>query len=356
MNVGIVGLPGAGKEVVFNAIAQGGGYEDHGAHIVVVRVPDERFNWLAAHVQSKKATPATIEFVLGAARIGDKNRREKFGSDFFADVRKVEALLHVVRVSQDELGTPPTPVEDARELSEELILADLQVVETRLARIEKSLHGVKQGAVIPETIERDLLLRVRKLLEEGDRIDTGEFTTEEERILKGFDFLTLKPQVLVANVAEADLGKETEALTVLRQHAGENNLSLIVICAELEVQIGEIPEEDRTEYMSAMGLDEPASFKLIRECYKRLGAITFFTIGEPEVRAWTIPAVMHVVDAAGKIHSDIARGFIRAEVASFDTVRSAGGWDEAKRQGLVHLHTKEYVVQDGDIIFIRFKV
>lgn len=356
MKVGIVGLPGAGKTVVYRAIAQGGGYEDHGAHIVVVRVPDERFDWLAQHESAKKSTPATIEFVKGAARIGDESRKDKFGSDFFADVRKVEALVHVVRVFNDELGTPPDPVADARELAEELILADLQVVETRLTRIEKSLHGVKHGAVTPETIERDLLLRVQKVLEDGGRLDSGEFSPDEQRILKGFDFLTLKPQVLVANIAEEDLEGEPEALKNLKDYAEEIDIPLVVICGELEAQIAEIPEEDRTEYLSAMGLDEPASYRLIRECYRVLGAITFFTIGDVETRAWTIPAGTPVVEAAGKVHSDMARGFIRAEVASFETVRDAGGWDESKRQGLIHLHTKEYIVQDGDIIFVRFKV
>lgn len=356
MKVGLVGLPGTGKTALFRAIAQGGGHEDHGAHTAVVRVPDDRLDWQVEYYHPKKATSATIEFVEGAAQIGGDGQRGKFGADFFADVRKVDALVHVVRAFTNDLGEPPSPVSDARELSEELILADLQVIENRLARIEKSLHGTKHGAVTPESIEQDLLLRVRSVLEDGCRVDEADFSQDDEKMLRGFDFLTRKPQILVANVPEDELGEESAAVEELRQYAGQAGFPLLVLCAELEAQIADLAEEEREDFLSAMGVEESASHKLIKECYSALGFITFFTAGEPEVRAWTIPVGSPVIEAAEKIHTDIARGFIRAEVASFQTVKEAGGWDEAKRQGLVQLHVKDYVVQDGDIIYIRFKI
>jgi GTP-binding protein YchF len=356
MRVGIVGLPGSGKTAVFRAVARGGGREEHGSHVAVVPVPDKRFDWLVQYYHPKKATPATVEFVEGAARIGGEPGKGKFGADFFADVRKVDALVHVVRCFANDLGEPPTPVSDARELSDELLLADLQVVETRLSRIEKALHGVRHGAVTPETIERDLVERIGKALEEGKRVDTLEFTADEDRLIRGFDFLTRKPQILVANIPEDQIGKETAAVQELREYASEIGVDVLVTCAELEAQIAELPKEEQEDYLAAMGLSEPESDVLIRECYKALGLITFFTAGEPEVRAWTIPAGSRVIEAAEKIHTDLARGFIRAEVASFDTVKEAGGWEEAKRKGLVQLYAKDYVVQDGDVIYIRFKV
>ena len=356
MKVGIVGLPGSGKTALFRAVAQGGGHEEHGAHVAVVRVPDDRFDWQVEYYHPKKATPATIEFVEGAARIGGEGQRGKFGADFFNDVRKVDALAHVVRLFTNDLGEPPTPVNDARELSDELLLADLQVIETRLTRLEKSLSTTKQGVVTPETMERALLFRIREVLEAGRRVDSLEFIPDEDRMIRGFDFLTRNQQILVANVPESDIGVETDSLKELRKYAEEEGLDLLVFCADLEAQIAEMPEEDRGEFLSAMGLEEPASHRLIRECYKALGVITFFTSGDPEVRAWTIPAGSHVIDAAEKIHSDIARGFIRAEVANYDQVKAAGGWEETKRAGLVGLHMKDYVMQDGDIIYIRFKV
>jgi len=355
MKVGIVGLPGVGKTTLFRAIAGGAGHEERGVHVAVVRVPDERFDWLVERVKPKKATPATIEFIDGVGPIGGEGRG-KFGADFFAELRKVDALVHVIRAFTTELGEPPTPVKDARELSDELILADLQVVESRLSKLEKSLISVKHGAVTPETIERDLLLRVRGVLEAGGRVDSIKFTPDEERMLRGFEFLTQKPQILVANVPEGEINVESEPVRELQNYAAQQNLSLLVLSADLEAQIAELPEEEQAEYLAAMGLQEPASKQLIRECYRALGVITFFTATEPEVRAWTIRAGSPVIDAAEKIHTDIARGFIRAEVAHFEDVKRAGGWEEAKRAGLVELHTKEYVVQDGDVIYIRFKV
>ncbi|MBI2843997.1 MAG: redox-regulated ATPase YchF [Armatimonadetes bacterium] len=359
MKVGIVGLQQAGKTTLFRAITQGKApIDEYGGkpNVGVVAVPDARFDWQVENISPKKATPATIEFIEGAAKIGE-DQRGRFGSDFFQDVRAVDALLHVVRAFPGPLGEPPTPDKDARALAEELILADLQSVETRLARVEKSLHGTKKDATTPLTMERDLLLEIKDALESGRLLKALSLTPDQEKLIRGYDFMSQKPQIIVANIPEEEIGEpESASVKELRAYAQEAGILVTVLSAKVEAEVAELPQDEQKEYLEAMGLSEPARDRLIHETYGALGLIVFYTAGEPEVRSHSIPEGTQVIDAAAKIHTDLARGFIRAEVGHFEDVRAAGGWEEAKRAGKVELHTREYVVQDGDIIYIRFKV
>lgn len=359
MKVGIVGLQQSGKTTLFRAITRGEApIDEYGAkaNIGVVPVPDPRLDWLVEINHPKKITPATIEFIDGAAKIGE-DQRGKFGSDFFADVRAVDALLQIVRAFVGPAGDAPTPAKDVRDLTEELILADLVVIENRLARLEKSLHGTKQGATTPQTIERDLLLQMKDALEAGQLLKSVPLSDDQEKMLSTFDFMTKKPQIVVANIPEDEIGQsESDAVKELRAYGEEAGLPVVVLSAKVEAEVAELPEDEQKEYLAAMGLEEPARDRLIAETYRSLGLIRFYTAGEPEVRAYSIPEGTTILDAAGKIHSDLARGFIRAEVGHYDDVRSAGGWEEAKRASLVQLHMKDYIVHDGDIVYIRFKV
>ena len=359
MKVGIVGLRQAGKTTLFRAVTKGQApVDEYGGrpNIGVVSVPDERLKWIAEQYKPKKVTPAAVEFIDGAAKVGAE-QRGKFGSDFFADVRAVDALLHVVRAFTSPAGDPPTSARDARELTEELILADLQSIETRLTRLEKSLISVRHGTSTPETIERDLLVQIKGALESGRLVKSIPLTPDQEKMIRGFDFMTGKPQIVVANIPESEIGRpESEPIKELRSYCEEAGLAMLPISAKFEAEVAELPEEEQREYLESVGLKESACDRLIAEIYKALALVTFYTASEPEVRAWTVPKGTHVIDAAAKIHTDMARGFIRAEVGHFDEVKAAGGWEEAKRAGVVHLQMKDYVVQDGDIIYIRFKV
>jgi len=371
MKAGIVGLEQSGKTTLFRAITKGQApVDEYGgrANVGVVPVPDERLWWIADKYRPRKVTPASIEFIDGAARMTEE-QRGKFGQpagtgapprggfQILPEMRGSDALLHVVRAFTTPAGDPPTPAKDARELTDELVLADLQAIETRLARLEKSLISVRHGTTTPETIERDLLARVKAVLESGQLVKSVPLAPDEEKMVRGFDFMTGKPQVAVANIPESDIGQpESGAAGELRAYCEETGLPMVTLSAKVEAEIAELPEDEQREYLEAMGLTEPASDRLARETYDALGLITFYTASEPEVRAWTVPKGTHVIDAAGKVHTDMARGFIRAEVGHFDEVKAAGGWEEAKRAGVVHLQTKDYVVQDGDIAYIRFKV
>lgn len=358
MKVGIVGLPGSGKTSLFRALTRGTvKTDDFGeAHVGVVQVPDARIDYFAAQYNPKKVTFASIEFIDGAAKIAQDDARTKFGSDFFADVRQVDALVHVVRGFATPSGDRSNPLSDAQTLSDELVLADLGLVENRMERVEKQLHGVKKGTTSPATTEMALLERLKKLLEEGNSLKQMEFTNEEERSIRGYDFLTLKPMILVLNIPEQEIGAPGESAVQFRSYCEESGLLGFELCAKVEMEVAELSDEEEAEFLGSMGIEEPARNVLIRACYKALGLISFITAGEPEVRAWTLKAGSKAIEAAGTIHSDIARGFIRIEVANSTEVQAAGGWEAAKQKGIVQLLGKEYTMQDGDVVYIRFKV
>lgn len=360
MKVGIVGLPSSGKTTLFKALTRGTvKVDDFGGgkpNVGVVNVPDKRIDYFTEEYSPKKVTYASIEFIDGAARITKEDTRTKFGSDFFADVRQVDALVHVVRGFESQTGEPATPVKDVQTLSDELLLADLQMVENRMERVEKQLHGVKKGTTTPATMEMALLERLKNHLEEGQSLKTLELTADEDKAIRGYDFLTLKQMVAVLNISEDEIGSPTEATLQLRKHCEEAGIPEFELCAKVEMEVAELSDEEEAEFLQSMGIDEPARNKLIQACYKALGLISFITAGEPEVRAWTIKECSRAVDAAGVIHSDIARGFIRAEVASFEDVEAAGGWEAAHHKNVVQLQGKDYIVRDGDVMYFRFKV
>lgn len=358
MKIGIVGLPGSGKTSLFRALTRGTvKTDDYGeAHVGVVHVPDIRIDYLSAQYKPKKTTYASIEFTDGAAKITQEDSRARFGSDFFADVRQVDVLAHVVRCFTSLEGNPPNPVADAQTLGDELLLADLQLVENRIERIEKQLHGVKKGVTTPATTEMALLERLRDSLEQGKSLKQMQFTGDEEKSIRGYDFLTLKPMILVLNVAEEFIGSQNEVTEEFHNYCAQADLLCFDISAEVEMEVGELSDDEEAEFLASLGIDEPARNVLIQACYAALGLISFITAGEPEVRAWTLKRDSKAIDAAGTIHSDLARGFIRMEVANFKEIEAAGGWESAKQQGIVQLQGKDYVVQDGDVVYIRFKV
>ena len=366
MKAGIVGMPRTGKTSLFRALTHGAAHEEshgaHGEHILtgVVRVPDERFDFLVDHYRPKKATPATIEFVDGAGRVAEEERGTKIGKDFFADVRTVDALVNVVRCFTNPpagIDAPAEPVREAEILQEEFILSDLQLVETRLTKLEKALISIRHGTVTPETIERDLLLTLKETLEAGKPVSAAGLTPDQEKELRGYDFVSLKPLVVVANIGEQQLiGAPSAELSSLRSHCESQRLSVAEICARLEMEIAELPEDEQAEYLEAMGLPEPAVGKVVHEIYRALGLCSFFTMNGNEIRAWTLPENSHVIEAAEKIHSDMARGFIRAEIAHFEDIKRTGSLEAAKQAGLVEVHGREYVVRDGDVVYVRFKV
>jgi len=360
MKVGIVGLPGSGKTTLFRALTRGTvKTDDFGGgkpHVGVVQVPDPRIDYFVQEYKPKKITYASIEFIDGAARIAHDDTRARFGSDFFADVRQVDALVHVIRGFTSPEGDPPNPVADAQMLSDELVLADLGLVENRMERVEKQLHGVKKGTTTPATIEMALLERLKALLEEGNSLKAMEFTSDEEKALRGYDFLTLKPMILVLNIAESEIGAGGAAVDAFHGYCDQSELSGFDLCAKVEMEVAELSDEEEAEFLASMGIEAPARNVLIQACYEALGLISFITAGEPEVRAWTLRVGSKAVEAAGTIHSDLARGFIRAEIANFTDVQAAGGWEAAKQKGITQLQGKDYIMQDGDVIYIRFKV
>ncbi len=359
MKVGIVGLQQVGKTTLFRAITQGlAPIDEFGgkSNIGVVAVPDKRFDWLVEANRPKKTTPATIEFIDSAAKIGGEQKTRITG-ELYKDIQASDALIQVVRCFTNPLGDASTPGKDVRLLTEELMLADLGSVETRLVRVEKSLHGTKKDATTPQTMERDLLSVIKDTLEGGGFVQQMDLTPDQEKIARGYDFMSQKPQIVVANIPEDEIGQpESEAVKSLREYCEESNIPMLVLSACVEAEVAELPADEQREYLDAMGLKEPARDRLINTTYSSLGLISFYTAGEPEVKAYSIPKGISVVEAAGKIHSDLARGFIRAEVGHFEDVKAAGGWEEAKRASKVELHMKDYTMRDGDVVYIRFKV
>lgn len=363
MKVGIIGLPETGKTTLFNALTHGhAALAEFGArradtNVGTIAVPDPRFDRLVDDYKPKKVSPTHIEVIDGAAPIGVE-KHDKFGTDFFTGIRAVDALIHVVRAFESASLPLPEggldPLRDVRKVNDELTLADMQMAETRLERIEKSLQGKKVLAGSPQTMERDLMLRIRTQLEEDKPLADLDLNEDERRMIKCFDFLTLKPMIIVVNVGEgqADPG----LLAGLREYCSAGGLELIELCARIEMEIAQLPDEEEQEYFEALGITEPARDKVVHSAYRALGVITFFTVGEQEVHAWTIDDGDRAVDAAGKIHSDLARGFIRGEVVAYDDYDRAGSWDAAKSAGKVRLEGKEYVMHDGDLMLVRFKV
>ena len=367
MKVGIIGLPQTGKTSLYNALTRSnvelnrfGGTE---VSVGVIPVPDPRFDYAVANCNPKKVTPAPIEFTEGGGRIERGERQgqgEKFGTDFFVNVRNADALILVVRAFDDPLVPAPPdgiqPLREAEKVLEELLFADLMVVETRLERLEKGRNLKRQNPA--EAAEHQVMEKIKAHLDALQPVRTLTLTEDEQRSVRNFAFVSGKSLLLVANVSEADVTEEAPAtLASLVSYAAAQGIPLVTLCAKVEMEVAQMEPDEEREFLEAMGIAEAARDRLIRAAYAALGLISFFTVGEDEVRAWTITQGTNAVGAAEKIHSDLARGFIRGEVIAFEEFRAAGGcWDEAKSAGKMRLEGKEYIVKDGDILHVRFKV
>lgn len=360
MKVAIVGLEQVGKTTLFGALTRqpvkvGVGSFGGDSSVAVVEVPDRRIDALAEMYKPRKVTRAAVEFVDGAAGGVSGSR---FGAQFLQEIRQSDALVVVVRAFTNPALSDPDggldPQRDYRNLEAELILADLDLVEKRLERMEKQDRSKPKSA--QGGIEKEIILRIREHLEKELPLSAMTFTATEEEALRHLEFVSRKPMVLVANVGEDDLQGENSRLVELKQWTERSGTPLLEIAGAVELEISQLGPDDEASFLEAMGLSESGRDRLIRTVYELLGLISFLTAGEDEVRAWTIRRGDNAVTSAGKIHSDLARGFIRAEVVPFEGLIQAGTEKEAKAKGLYRLEPKTYIVQDGDIMNIRFSV
>lgn len=349
MKIAIVGLPLSGKTTLFRAIAAGH-LPEAGGHIAVVPIPDPRLDLIAEREKPRKKTYASVSFVDVGAMRADEDRSARIDK-LHTLVGDADALLLVVQAfgEVDSRGRPLDPARDLRDLVAELILTDQAIVEARIERVAREHKAKRKGEADPEW---DLLQKLLECLEDERWVRELEFNDEEQRMLRGYGMLTMRPAMVVFNCEEHD--PEGKRLGQALSAAEELKLPAHSICAALEVELAELPEEDMPEFLAEYGIEQPARERVIRAAYDLLDAVTFFTVNENEARAWTIPRGTTAREAAGKIHTDMERGFVRAEVVSFEEYEAAGGMAAARQAGSVRLEGQDYIVQDGDILQIRF--
>ena len=366
MKLGIVGLPNVGKSTLFNSLTKAGAESANypfctiDPNVGVVTVPDERLDVLGEMYHTKKIIPAAIEFVDIAGLVKGASKGEGLGNQFLANIREVDAIVHVVRCFEDSnivhVDGNIDPLRDIETINLELIFSDLEILERRISKAVRAARNDK-------TIAKELALmeRIKAHLEDGKMAKSFDDINDEDeqQWLESYNLLTYKPVIFAANVAEDDLaddGANNAGVQAVREYAARENCEVFVVCAEIEQEIAELDDDEKSMFLEELGLKESGLEKLIKASYSLLGLISYLTAGEPEVRAWTIKKGTKAPQAAGKIHSDFERGFIRAEIVSYDDLMACGTYNAAKEKGLVRLEGKEYVVQDGDIILFRFNV
>ncbi|MBQ8505400.1 MAG: redox-regulated ATPase YchF [Clostridia bacterium] len=363
MKLGVVGLPNVGKSTLFNAITQAGAeianypFCTIEPNVGVVAVPDERLDKLAALYDSRKITPTYLKFVDIAGLVKGASRGEGLGNKFLSHIREVDAIVHVVRCFVDSNITHVSdsidPVSDMETINLELILADIETVNTRL---NKALNMQKTGEK-KYKIEAELLQRMLAQLESEKPIRSMDFDEEEQQMVEEMFLLTSKPVIYAANISENDLGQEDNPLVKLVQaKAAEEGAETLVICAKVEEELSMLTDEEKAMFLESYGITESGLNRLVKKCYKLLHLVSYLTAGEKETRAWTITEGTRAPQAAGKIHSDFEKGFIRAEIVPYQTMLELGGYNQAKEHGKVRSEGKDYIIKDGDVVLFRFNV
>ena len=365
MKLGIVGLPNVGKSTLFNSLTKAGAESANypfctiDPNVGIVPVPDERLKVLADLYNSEKILPAAIEFVDIAGLVKGASKGEGLGNQFLSNIREVDAIVHVVRCFEDSniihVDGSVDPLRDIETINLELIFSDIEILERRISKVVKGAKNDKSLAK-----EAELLPRLKAFLEEG-KLAKGFVAEDEEEaeLIESYNLLTYKPVIYAANVKDdelADDAKDNAFVNQVREFAKSENSEVFVICAQIEQEIAELDDDEKKMFLEELGLTESGLEKLIRASYHILGLISYLTAGPKETRAWTITRGMKAPQAAGKIHTDFERGFIRAEIVSFDNLVASGSYNAAKEKGLVRSEGKEYVVQDGDVVLFRFNV